>query len=106
MKKKLHVAMSFMVLAAVSVVLAAGEGRLSCSSNKITDVYIKGRGDVGFVEASPAIEGSKLIVRHPGGKEPLCVRMGWNTNAIPNLMNKEGLPASPLRTDGQIARNK
>jgi sialate O-acetylesterase len=26
------------------------------------------------------------------------VRFGWRTTTNPNLMNKEGLPASPFRT--------
>ena len=75
------------------------ESGLAFSGDKITDVYIKGEGDEDFVEASPTIEGSKLVVTHPAGKRPLHVRMGWNHGAMPNLMNKEGLPASPFRTD-------
>jgi sialate O-acetylesterase len=31
---------------------------------------------------------------------PVAVRFGWNELAEPNLMNKDGLPASPFRTDG------
>jgi sialate O-acetylesterase len=30
--------------------------------------------------------------------EPTQVRYGWRNTANPNLMNKEGLPASPFRS--------
>lgn len=76
----------------------AGSG-LAFSGDKITDVFIKGEGDADFVEALPTLEGSRLVVTHPAGIRPLHVRMGWNKGALPNLMNKEGLPASPFRTD-------
>lgn len=75
------------------------ESGLAFKGEEITDVYIKGEGDNGFVKAAPIIEGSTLVVTHPEGKTPQHVRMGWNKNAQPNLMNKHGLPASPFRTD-------
>jgi len=31
---------------------------------------------------------------------PTHVRFGWRKTANPNLINKEGLPASPFRTKG------
>ncbi|MEY4190627.1 MAG: hypothetical protein RIR17_1363, partial [Planctomycetota bacterium] len=34
-----------------------------------------------------------------GVSKPVAVRMGWHEEAEPNLSNKEGLPASPFRTD-------
>ena len=77
------------------------ESGLAHTGTAITEVYIKGEGDEGFVEASPVIDGSKLIVPHPDKKKPLHVRMGWNKLAMPTLMNKEGLPASPFRTDDE-----
>jgi len=75
------------------------ESGLACSEAEITDVYIRGEGDEAFVKAAPAIDGSTLVVKHPEGKKPIAVRMGWNEGAMPNLGNKEGLPASPFRTD-------
>jgi hypothetical protein len=30
---------------------------------------------------------------------PVAVRDGWDGVFIPSIFNKEGLPASPLRTD-------
>ncbi len=74
------------------------ESGLAFKGKEITDVYIKGQGDTTFVKAEPTIQGSTLVVTHPEGKTPLHVRMGWNTNAQPNLMNQHGLPATPFRT--------
>ena len=31
--------------------------------------------------------------------QPVAVRYGWANNPVCNLYNKEGLPASPFRTD-------
>ena len=31
--------------------------------------------------------------------QPVAVRYAWHDDATPNLANKEGLPASPFRTD-------
>ena len=30
---------------------------------------------------------------------PVAVRYGWGNDALPTLLNKEGLPASPFRAD-------
>jgi sialate O-acetylesterase len=84
---------------AIVVSFDYAESGLSFKGEEITDVYVKGEGDNDFVKAAPTIEGSKLVVKHPNGAKPLAVRMGWNKNAQPNLTNKEGLPASPFRTD-------
>ena len=35
----------------------------------------------------------------PGSPAPKAVRFGWHQLAVPNLANKQGLPASPFRTD-------
>ena len=72
---------------------------MSFKGKEITDVYIKGGGDKDFVKAKTEINGTTLVVTHPSGKKALHVRMGWNKDAQPNLMNKEGLPATPFRTD-------
>ncbi len=52
-----------------------------------------------FVPAQAKIEGDTIIVWSEEVKEPAAVRMGWHHTAQPNLMNQEGLPASPFRTD-------
>ncbi|MHC4620026.1 MAG: sialate O-acetylesterase [Planctomycetota bacterium] len=55
--------------------------------------------DNNFVEAKAKIEGDTVLVWSDGVARPVAVRFGWHQEAEPNLTNKEGLPASPFRTD-------
>ncbi len=56
--------------------------------------------DKKFVWAQAKIEGGELIVSSPQVKEPIAVRYAFSQNPEGcNLYNKEGLPASPFRTD-------
>ncbi len=52
-----------------------------------------------FYPATAEIVGNSLIVSSDKVSEPKAVRYGFTSDAMPNLMNKEGLPASPFRTD-------
>jgi sialate O-acetylesterase len=45
------------------------------------------------------IDGDKVIVTHYEIAEPVAVRYGWADHPVVNLWNKDGLPASPFRTD-------
>jgi sialate O-acetylesterase len=57
-------------------------------------------GDDGkFVEATATIDGQDVLVTAESVAKPTAVRFGWSQLAEPNLSNKEGLPASPFRTD-------
>lgn len=49
--------------------------------------------------ADATIEGGKVHVKAAGIADPKYVRYGWAENPGCNLANKEGLPASPFRTD-------
>jgi sialate O-acetylesterase len=40
-----------------------------------------------------------VVVSSPEVLEPVAVRYGWSDFPIVNLWNKNGLPASPFRTD-------
>ena len=55
--------------------------------------------DNSFVSAQAEIDGHTVIVRHKDIANPTAVRFAWHTQAQPNLINKEGLPAIPFRTD-------
>ena len=56
--------------------------------------------DKKFVWASAKIEGDKIVAWSNDIPEPKYVRYAWSDNPVnPNLFNKEGLPASPFRTD-------
>lgn len=52
-----------------------------------------------FVEADARIAGSQVVVWNLEIKKPVAVRYGWSNFPLCNLFNKEGLPASPFRTD-------
>jgi sialate O-acetylesterase len=53
-----------------------------------------------FVWAKARIEGDKVVVWSDEVPNPLYVRYAWADNPVnPNLYNREGLPASPFRTD-------
>jgi sialate O-acetylesterase len=53
-----------------------------------------------FVWAQAEIEDNKVIVRNDEISNPVAVRYAWADNPEgANLYNKEGLPASPFRTD-------
>ncbi|MDB6109677.1 MAG: Sialic acid-specific 9-O-acetylesterase, partial [Pedosphaera sp.] len=55
-----------------------------------------------FVWADAIIEAksaNKIIVSSPSVAKPAAVRYGWADCPVVNLWNKEGLPASPFRTD-------
>jgi len=51
------------------------------------------------VKANAIIEGETVLVSADSVTEPKNVRFGWNELVNPNLSNKEGLPASPFKTD-------
>lgn len=57
--------------------------------------------DKKFVKAEAKIDVDKVIVGNSSVSNPLAVRFGWENFPKPvlNLFNKEGLPASPFRTD-------
>ena len=55
--------------------------------------------DGNFVPAKAEIKGSNIVVSAAGVAEPKAVRYGWANVPDVNLYNKEGIPASPFRTD-------
>lgn len=52
-----------------------------------------------FVNAQAEIEGDEVVVWSPKVAEPVAVRYGWANYPVVNLWNKQGLPASPFKTD-------
>jgi len=57
-----------------------------------------------FAQAIAEIVGETVVVHSDDVKQPVAVRYGWAWYPRVNLFNKEGLPASPFRTDDfQIA---
>jgi sialate O-acetylesterase len=52
-----------------------------------------------FVWATATIDGDTVVVSAASVTTPVAVRYGWASNPPCNLYGKEGLPASPFRTD-------
>ena len=55
--------------------------------------------DQKFVWAKAEIEGEQVVVSSPQVAHPVAVRFGWADYPVVNLWNREGLPATPFRTD-------
>ncbi len=74
-----------------------GGGELKCFAIAGTDRN--------FIWASVRIEDDKVIVWNDKIQDPVAVRYAWADNPEgANLYNKEGLPASPFRTDDWTAK--
>ena len=52
-----------------------------------------------YYPAKAVIAGSEVLVSSDQVTQPKYVRYGWDEIAQPNLMNKEGLPASPFSSE-------
>jgi sialate O-acetylesterase len=73
-------------------------GGLMVKGEKLTGFTIAGK-DQKFVNAEATLEGNTVVVSSPEVKEPVAIRFGWADYPVVNLFNKEGLPATPFRTD-------
>lgn len=65
---------------------------------KLTQFEIAGKNKK-FYKADAVINGNIIVVHSDKVPDPIAVRYGWGINSVPNLYNKEGLPAAPFRTD-------
>ena len=75
-----------------------GGGLVSRDGKPLSCFTIAGD-DKKFVEATAEIDGETVVVHAESVSSPAAVRFGWHQEAEPNLSNKDGLPASPFRTD-------
>ena len=76
-----------------------GGGLITNDGEELSEFAIAGA-DKKFVWAKAKIEGDKVVVWSDEVINPLYVRYAWaDSPPYPNLYNKEGLPASPFRTD-------
>lgn len=73
-------------------------GGLEARGGNLTGFTICGE-DRKFVRAKAEIIGDKIFVSSSEVLNPVAVRFGWADYPVVNLFNKEGLPASPFRTD-------
>jgi sialate O-acetylesterase len=76
-----------------------GTGLIAIDGEPLNQFAIAGA-DKKFVWANASIEGDKVVVWSDQIQSPMYVRYAWSDNPDgANLFNKEGLPASPFRTD-------
>jgi sialate O-acetylesterase len=73
-----------------------GSGLISKDGQPLNWFTIAGS-DGKFVPAKAEMKDNKIIVWSDDIPHPMAVRFGWNESAMPNLFNKEGLPAVPFR---------
>lgn len=73
-------------------------GGLVVKGEKLTGFTIAGE-DRKFVNADAQIVDDTVVVSSSKVEKPVAVRFGWANFPVVNLWNKEGLPATPFRTD-------
>jgi len=73
-------------------------GGLAAKGDALTGFTIAGD-DKAFYNAEAMIQGDTIVVSSSQVAKPAAVRFGWANYPVVNLWNKEGLPASPFRTD-------
>jgi sialate O-acetylesterase len=79
---------------------STGSGMVAAKTGKPDAFAIAGR-DQKWHWADAEINGSTVVVSSPEVSKPVAVRYAWAMNPSQRnlLYNKEGLPASPFRTD-------
>ena len=73
-------------------------GGLAVKGDRLTGFAVAGA-DQKFVWVDATIQGDKVVVSSPAVPQPVAVRYAWADNPDCSLVNREGLPASPFRTD-------
>lgn len=74
-------------------------GGLVTRDGKAPSHFLIAGDDQKFLPARATIEGNQVVVSSPSVARPVAVRYAWQHDAEPNLANREGLPASPFKTD-------
>ncbi len=80
-------------------------GGLVANGDALTGFTIAGEDKV-FYNADATIQGDTIVVSSSQVAKPAAARFGWANYPVVNLWNKEGLPASPFRTDDWAAEAK
>jgi sialate O-acetylesterase len=78
-------------------------GGLEAKGDKLTGFAIAGEDQV-FHWADAKIDGDTVVVSCDKVSKPAAVRYAWADNPECNLYNKEGIPASPFRTDDWVKK--
>ena len=80
---------------------STGSGLTTRSKASPDEFQIAGE-DRQFVPAEVILEKDCALVRSSKITKPVAVRFAWHEEARPNLINEEGLPAAPFRTDSWL----
>jgi sialate O-acetylesterase len=75
-----------------------GSGLVARGGEAVRGFAVAG-GDRKFYPAEASIDGDTVIVRSPQVPVPVAVRYAWADDPDANLFNRDGLPASPFRSD-------
>lgn len=76
----------------------AGSGLSTRDNQPLTGFRVAGS-DGRYFKAEARIEGDTVVVSSPLVPDPAEVRYAWENDPVANLTNREGLPATPFRTD-------
>ena len=76
---------------------SVGQG-LEAKDGPLTGFTVAGEDKV-FHDAKAEIKGDAVVVTCDQVDKPVAVRFGWTNTPTVNLFNKDGLPASPFRSD-------
>lgn len=75
-----------------------GSGLVSKNNQPLQGFEITGE-DMKFYKANASIAENEVVVLSAEVSSPVAVRYAWANSPLANLKNREGLPASPFRTD-------
>jgi sialate O-acetylesterase len=75
------------------------DGMLGSSNGKALSEFTVAGADGWFAPADVKIMGDKLVLQSALVSQPVAARFAWREDATPNLVNADGLPAMPFRTD-------
>ena len=92
----------------VTVSFVNGKGLHSADSQPIAGFTLAGD-DHKFYWATAKIVGDTVVLTAPEVAKPVAIRYAWADNPATNLVNAEGLPSVPFRTDtwpGVTVNNK
>jgi sialate O-acetylesterase len=82
----------------VTLTFEHAAGLRSRDSGPLTGFEVAGA-DGNYVPASALVQGERVVVWSENVPVPMAVRYAWASDPKCNLVNGEGLPASPFRTD-------
>jgi len=84
----------------IEIAFEENGSKLKAKENQKLKYFAIAGEDKKFFWAQAEIKGNKIIVSHPDIKQPKAVRYAWADNPHDaNLINQDGLLASPFRTD-------